>query len=93
MWQCVVLVASIVVGAVIRRRQWRRVGGAEFSKGSASHGNNLLRRVEKLEEDLRSSATLIRVLSRQLEKLGIRVRATRKAQKEPISEVIWFLTL
>lgn len=75
-----------MVGAVIRRRQWRRVGGGGFSKGSASYGNNLLRRVEKLEEDLRSSATLIRVLSRQLEKLGIRVLATRKAQKEPISE-------
>ncbi|KAH6822051.1 transmembrane protein [Perilla frutescens var. hirtella] len=80
-WQCVVLVASVVVGTVIRRRQWRRVCGAGFSKGA-----NLLRRVEKLEEDLRSSATLIRVLSRQLEKLGIRVRATRQALKDPISE-------
>ncbi|XP_057807144.1 uncharacterized protein LOC131021841 [Salvia miltiorrhiza] len=80
-WQCVLLVVSVVVGAVIRRRQWRRVCGAGFSKGT-----NLLRRVEKLEEDLRSSATLIRVLSRQLEKLGIRVRAARKSLKEPISE-------
>lgn len=80
-WQCVVLVASVVAGAVIRRRQWRRVCGAGFSNGA-----NLSRRVEKLEEDLRSSATLIRVLSRQLEKLGIRVRATRQALKDPISE-------
>lgn len=82
-WQCVVLVVSVVVGAVIRRRQWRRVCGAGVSKGA-----NLLRRVEKLEEDLRSSATLIRVLSRQLEKLGIRVRASRKSLKDPISQVI-----
>ncbi|OAY80966.1 hypothetical protein ACMD2_19744 [Ananas comosus] len=37
-------------------------------------------------EDLRSSTTIIRVLSRQLEKLGIRFRVTRKALKEPIAE-------
>lgn len=47
---------------------------------------NLFERIEKLEEDLRSSATIIRVLSRQLEKLGIRFRVTRKALKEPIAE-------
>ncbi|KAL1568063.1 hypothetical protein AAHA92_03470 [Salvia divinorum] len=80
-WQCVVLVASVVVGAVIRRRQWRRVCGPGSSKGA-----NLLSRVEKLEVDLRSSATLIRVLSRQLEKLSARVRAARKSLKEPIFE-------
>ncbi|KAG6386683.1 hypothetical protein SASPL_151853 [Salvia splendens] len=82
-WQCVVLVASVVVGAVIRRRQWRRACGPGFSKGA-----NLLRRVEKLEEDLRSSASLIRALSRQLEKLGVRVRAARKSLKEPIFELM-----
>lgn len=87
--QFVVLVTGVLVGAVIRRRQWRRICGAGFSRGSASsYGVNLLGRVEKLEEDLRSSATLIRVLSRQLEKLGIRVRVNRKTLKEPISEVI-----
>ncbi|KAK6135020.1 hypothetical protein DH2020_031247 [Rehmannia glutinosa] len=86
-WQCVALVSCVLVGAVIRRRQWRRICGARFSRGpSGSYGVNLLGRVEKLEEDLRSSATIIRVLSRQLEKLGIRVRVTRKALKEPISE-------
>ncbi|CAL1381759.1 unnamed protein product [Linum trigynum] len=48
---------------------------------------NLLERIEKLEEDLRSTATIVRVLSRQLEKLGIRFRLTRKALKEPIAEL------
>lgn len=48
---------------------------------------NLLERIEKLEEDLRSSATVVRVLSRQLEKLGVRFRVTRKALKDPIAEV------
>ncbi|XP_031389084.1 uncharacterized protein LOC116201808 isoform X2 [Punica granatum] len=47
---------------------------------------NLVERVEKLEEDLRSSTTIIQGLSRQLEKLGIRFRLTRKALKEPIAE-------
>ncbi|GFP85649.1 hypothetical protein PHJA_000708600 [Phtheirospermum japonicum] len=82
-WQCVVLVTGVCVGVVIRRRQWRRVCG--FSRGSY-YGANLSGRVEKLEEDLRGAATIIRVLSRQIEKLDIRVRAARKALKKPISE-------
>ncbi|KAM1052846.1 hypothetical protein ACFX13_000432 [Malus domestica] len=49
---------------------------------------NLFERIEKLEEDLRSSTTIMCVLSRQLEKLGIRFRVTRKALKEPIAEII-----
>ncbi|KAK4417059.1 hypothetical protein Salat_2531400 [Sesamum alatum] len=85
-WQCVVLVCGLMVGAVIRRRQWRRICGVGLSRGPASSGANLLERVEKLEEDLRSSATIIQALSRRLEKLGIRFRLTRKALKEPIAE-------
>ncbi|KAL7131581.1 hypothetical protein ABFS83_12G013000 [Erythranthe nasuta] len=81
-WQCVVLVGGVLVGAAIRRRQWRRICGAAAPSGV----NNLSARVEKVEEDLRSSATIIRVLSRQLDKLGSRFRVTRKALKEPVSE-------
>lgn len=54
-------------------------------------GVDLLARIEKVEEDLRSSATIIQVLARQLEKLGIRFRVTWKALKEPITEVIFSL--
>lgn len=82
-WQCVGLVVGVVVGAVIRRRQWRRICSADFSRPV-----NLVERIEKLEEDLKNSATIIRVLSRQLEKLGIRFRVTRKALKEPLAEVL-----
>ncbi|KAL0350085.1 UNVERIFIED_CONTAM: hypothetical protein Sradi_4157700 [Sesamum radiatum] len=85
-WQCVVLVAGLVAGAVIRRRQWRRICGVGLSRGPSSSGANLLERVEKLDDDLRSSATIIQALSRRLEKLGIRFRLTRKALKEPIAE-------
>ncbi|KAF5769402.1 hypothetical protein HanXRQr2_Chr14g0647841 [Helianthus annuus] len=83
-WQPVLLVVGIVIGVVIRRRQWRRVC-LGFGK-SGSSGVNLVERIEKVEEDVRNSATIIRVLSRQLEKLGIRFRVTRKSMKEPIAQ-------
>ncbi|XP_010463266.1 PREDICTED: uncharacterized protein LOC104743932 [Camelina sativa] len=76
------LVGSVATGSWLRRRQWMRI-----CKGAReSEGTNLIRRLEKLEEDLKSSTTIVRVLSRHLEKLGIRFRVTRKALKEPISE-------
>ncbi|KAJ0840665.1 hypothetical protein HanPSC8_Chr14g0621441 [Helianthus annuus] len=84
LWQPVLLVVGIVIGVVIRRRQWRRVC-LGFGK-SGSSGVNLVERIEKVEEDVRNSATIIRVLSRQLEKLGIRFRVTRKSMKEPIAQ-------
>ncbi|KAJ8769640.1 hypothetical protein K2173_005243 [Erythroxylum novogranatense] len=83
-WGVVVMVGGMAIGSWIRRRQWRRICGATVGRGGESV--NLVGRIEKLEEDLRSSATLIRVMSRQLEKLGIRFRVTRKALKHPIAE-------
>ncbi|XP_059641023.1 uncharacterized protein LOC132283134 [Cornus florida] len=85
-WQFILLVSAVAIGASIRRRQWRRIC-VDFSKPGGS-GVNLVGRIEKLEEDLRSSATIIRVLSRQLEKLGIRFRVTRKSLKDPIAETV-----
>nr|TKR79350.1 uncharacterized protein D5086_0000274090 [Populus alba] len=81
-WGMVVMVSGVVIGAWIRRRQWWRICRETGREGSL----NLVGRIEKLEQDVRSSATIIRVLSRQLEKLGIRFRVTRKALKEPIVE-------
>ncbi|KAL8476212.1 hypothetical protein ACS0TY_028755 [Phlomoides rotata] len=86
MWQCVVLVGGLAAGALIRRRQWRRICSGGFSRGHSFSGANLLERVEKLEDDLRSATTIIQALSRRLEKLGIRFRLTRKSLKEPIAE-------
>lgn len=82
----VLLVIGVGIGAWIRNRQWRRIC-RESVKGGLEV--NLLERIEKLEEELKSSATIIRVLSRQLEKLGIRFRVTRKAMKQPIAEVLF----
>ncbi|XP_022978536.1 uncharacterized protein LOC111478487 isoform X1 [Cucurbita maxima] len=77
------LVAGVAIGAWIRRRQWNRFF-RQTAKGLLEV--NLVENTNKLEEDLRSSATVIRVLSRQLEKLGIRFRVTRKALKKPVEE-------
>ncbi|KAK3211283.1 hypothetical protein Dsin_015989 [Dipteronia sinensis] len=79
------LVCGVCMGSVIRRRQWWRIC-RETAREQPGGSVNLVERIEKLEEDLRSYATIIRVLSRQLEKLGIRFRVTRKALKEPISQ-------
>ncbi|KAJ8625009.1 hypothetical protein MRB53_033539 [Persea americana] len=85
-WQHVVLVGAVGIGALICRRQWRRIYMDSSSKFGGDASLNLVERVEKLEEDLRSSVTIIGVLSRQLEKLGIRFRVTRRTLKEPIAE-------
>lgn len=82
-WSLLLLVAGVLTGALIRRRKWRETvlnGGVSVSEVE------FLQRIEKLEEDLKSNATVVRVLSRQLEKLGIRFRVTRKGLKEPITE-------
>lgn len=86
-WNLFLLVGAVAIGALIRHRQWKRIyrDSAPNSGGDVSF--NLVERVGKLEEDLQSSVTIIKVLSRQLEKLGIRFRVTRKALKEPIAEV------
>ncbi|EOX92049.1 hypothetical protein QUC31_003436 [Theobroma cacao] len=85
-WGIVGLVSGVAIGAWIRRRQWRRICAETVKGGGGGKNLNLIGRIEKLEEDLRSYATITRALSRQLEKLGIRFRVTRKALKEPIAE-------
>ncbi|MBA0735089.1 hypothetical protein Gogos_018966 [Gossypium gossypioides] len=83
-WNVLGLVSGFAIGAWIRRRQWRRIC-VETAKAGGKR-LNLVDRIEKLEVDLKSSVAIIRVLSRQLEKLGIRFRVTRKGLKQPIEE-------
>lgn len=83
--QFLLLGAGILIGAVIRRRQWRRVCTG-FSKPGRVEVN-VVDRIEKLEEDIRSSVNVVRVMSKQLEKLGIRFRVTRRTLRDPIAEV------
>ncbi|XP_006829912.3 uncharacterized protein LOC18425285 [Amborella trichopoda] len=83
-WQMFLMVGAIVIGALLRKRQWEIITSESLRAGGSDL--NLVKRIEKLEEDVRSCGTFIRMLSRQLEKLGIRFRVTRKALKDPISE-------
>ncbi|KAL2906127.1 hypothetical protein RDABS01_004837 [Bienertia sinuspersici] len=80
------LAGAVAVGSVIRRRQWGRVCGSPTNSKPGSETGNVIERIERLEESMRSATSIIRMLSRQLEKLGIRFRVTRKALKDPISE-------
>ncbi|CAD5186326.1 unnamed protein product [Musa acuminata subsp. malaccensis] len=81
-FQYILLVAAVAIGSLIRWRQWRRI----YMGNETGMSFDLIRRIEKVEDDLRSSVKIIRVLSRQLEKLGIKFRVTRKTLKEPIAE-------
>ncbi|KAK8971189.1 hypothetical protein KSP40_PGU012938 [Platanthera guangdongensis] len=76
------LIFAVVVGGLIRRRQWRSTCRGDDGVASV----DLVARIEKVEQDMRSSSTIVQVLSRQLEKLSIRLRVTRKALKDPIAE-------
>lgn len=80
------LAGAVAVGSVIRKRQWRRVCGLSPNSRPGSENGNVIDRIEKLEDSMRSATSIIRMLSRQLEKLGVRFRVTRKALKDPISE-------
>ncbi|KAK1361748.1 ABC transporter family member [Heracleum sosnowskyi] len=82
--QFLLLGAGILIGSVIRRRQWRRVCMG-FSKPGRVEVN-VVDRIEKLEEDIRSWGNVVRVMSKQLEKLGIRFRVTRRTLRDPIAE-------
>ncbi|KAL9257553.1 hypothetical protein AKJ16_DCAP08693 [Drosera capensis] len=82
------LTGAVAVGAVIRRQQWRRIGGLEVKSGAES--GNMVERIEKLGENLKSATRVVTMLSRQLAKLGTRFRVTKKAMKEPIDETkVW----
>lgn len=87
--QFMLLAGGILIGAVIRSRQWRRVCMG-FSKPGRLEVN-VVDRIEKLEEDIRSSVVLVRAMSKQLEKLGIRFRVTRRTLRDPIAEVTTLL--
>ncbi|KAK3123718.1 hypothetical protein QOZ80_8AG0635020 [Eleusine coracana subsp. coracana] len=82
--QYVLLVGAVAIGSLIRRRQRGRLRGV----GSAVEkvGVGLAGRIEKLEESVRSVAAAVGVLSRAVEKLGVRFRVLRRTLRDPISE-------
>ncbi|GLJ46976.1 hypothetical protein SUGI_0991480 [Cryptomeria japonica] len=86
-WQILPLLGALIIGAIIRTRQWRALTrGVKQSGKLGSPDFSLVQRVKKLEEDVGSSVSIVRVLSRQLEKLGVRFRVTRQTLRDPINE-------
>lgn len=79
-WGVLTLVTGVVVGALIRARQWRRISKENMKGG-------LVERIEKLEKELRSHVRVIRILSRHAEKLGKRIRGSCYALKDRITQV------
>ncbi|KAL6858859.1 hypothetical protein ACP4OV_017861 [Aristida adscensionis] len=83
--QYLLLVGAVAIGSLIRRRLWGRlcpVGGAAAGKV----GVGLVRRIEKVEESVRGVVAAVGVLSRTVEKLGVRFRLLRRTLRDPISE-------
>ncbi|KAI4330499.1 hypothetical protein MLD38_028784 [Melastoma candidum] len=78
-WIVAGLIGGALSGALVRRSRPRQ-GGRE------GDGVGLRERVDRLEEEVRSLGIMVRVLSRHLEKLGIRFRVTRKSLKDPIAQ-------
>ncbi|XP_044432352.1 uncharacterized protein [Triticum aestivum] len=85
--QYVLLVGAVAVGVLVRRKQWERLCrvGAGGS-ASATGGVDLVGRVEKVEESVRVVLAAVVVLSRTVEKLGVRFRVLRRTVTDPISE-------
>lgn len=48
----------------------------------------MVERMEKVEESVRSMVAAVGVLSRTVEKLGVRFRVLRRTLRDPISEVL-----
>ncbi|XP_066326439.1 uncharacterized protein [Miscanthus floridulus] len=73
--QYVLLVGAVAIGSLIRRRQSGRLRPG------------LTGRVEKVEETVRGMVAAVAVLSRTVEKLGLRFRVLRRTLRDPITEL------
>lgn len=87
--QYVLLVGAVAIGSLIRRRQWGRlcqVGGGGDG-GAAARGVDFAGRIGEVEESVRGVVAAVGVLSRTVEKLGVRFRVLRRTLRDPINEV------
>uniref|UniRef100_A0A0E0LW49 Uncharacterized protein n=1 Tax=Oryza punctata TaxID=4537 RepID=A0A0E0LW49_ORYPU len=83
--QYVLLVGAVAIGSLIRRRQWgrlRRVGGG----GPTDRGVDFAGRIGEVEVSVRGVVAAVGVLSRSVEKLGLRFRVLRRTLRDPINE-------
>lgn len=87
LWQTLPLLGALLINAILRARQWQGKGRV-WNVSEKYVGADLIleERMRKLEEEVASAVTIIRVLSKQLEKLGVRFRVTRQTLRDPIQE-------
>ncbi|KAE8789976.1 hypothetical protein D1007_35736 [Hordeum vulgare] len=83
----VLLVGAVAIGVLVRRKQWERLCRVGAGAGASDTGGvDLVGRVEKVEESVRGVLAAVVVLSRTVEKLGVRFRVLRRTLRDPISE-------
>ncbi|KAL5220301.1 hypothetical protein ABZP36_025014 [Zizania latifolia] len=82
--QYMLLVGAVAIGSLIRRRQWGRL--CRVASGAAAGGVDFAERMGKVEGSVRSMVAAVGVLSRTVEKLGVRFRVLRRTLRDPISE-------
>nr|CAB3481193.1 unnamed protein product [Digitaria exilis] len=82
--QYLLLVGAVAIGSLIRRRQsgWLRPAGG----AAEGLGVGLVERVDKVEDSVRGMVAAVGVLSRIVEKLGVRFRVLRRTLRDSISE-------
>ncbi len=90
-WQVLPLWGAILLNVILRARQWqvpskRGTRVASDSNQGLSDSTTMMKRIQQLEEDFQNTVTTSRVLSRHLEKLGVRFRVTRRSLRDPIQE-------
>ncbi|KAF0906320.1 hypothetical protein E2562_009688 [Oryza meyeriana var. granulata] len=83
----VLLVGAVAIGSLIRRRQWGQLCRAgDGGAAAASWGVDFAGRIGKVEESVRGVVAAVGVLSRTVEKLGVRFRVLRRMLRDPINE-------
>ncbi|KAH8970040.1 hypothetical protein BDL97_02G065900, partial [Sphagnum fallax] len=73
-------------------RQWqvpskRGTRVASDSNQGLTDFTSMIKKVQQLQEDVQNTVTTSRVLSRHLEKLGVRFSVTRQSLRDPIQEM------
>lgn len=81
------VLGAIFLNAIVQYRVVERLTHLPQLKESTEKGDNTLKhRVVELEENVREFVTTARLLSRQVEKLGVRFRATKRTLRDPMQE-------
>eukprot|EP00897_Mesotaenium_endlicherianum_P008928 jgi/Mesen1/8063/ME000432S07354 len=89
-WQIVPLCAALLIDAVLRIMSWRGGGLAGRERVVESRGERAppagQQRMAEMEEHVGTTVRLLRAMSRQMEKLGVRFRVARRTLRDSLKE-------